>query len=74
MSTKETGVACYDNAASNEPLFVLRAQDALAPEIVREWAYRAKAAGTPDEKIAEARACADEMEDWQIEHRKKVPD
>jgi len=74
MATKETGVPCYDKAGPNEPVFTLRAQDALAPEIVREWAYRAQAAGTPREKVNEARKCADEMEDWQIANTKKVPD
>lgn len=74
MATKTDGIPCYDKAGGDEPLFVLRAQDALAPEIVREWAYRARAAGVNESKVAEARACADEMEDWQIEHTKKVPD
>lgn len=74
MATKEEGVKCYDNAHPDEPVFVLRAQDMLAPEIVREWAYRAQAAGTPEEKVSEARRCADRMEDWQIQNSKKVPD
>lgn len=75
MSTKaEGGSSCYNNAAPDEPLFTLRAQDSLAPEIVREWAYRALAAGTPPEKVAEARKLADQMEDWQIANSKKVPD
>jgi hypothetical protein len=74
MSTKETGVSCYDKAAADEPVFTLRAQDILAPEIVREWAYRAQVAGTPDAKVEEARKCADEMEQWQIANSKKVPD
>lgn len=74
MATKREGIKCYENAADDEPLFVLRAQDVLAPEIVREWAFRAAAAGTPVEKVDEARRAADEMEDYQISHRKKVPD
>jgi len=74
MATKKEGIACYDKAALDEPLFVLRSTDSLAPEIVREWAYRAKAAGTPDEKVEEARRAADAMEDWQITNSKKVPD
>lgn len=75
MATKEQGDTCYDKAAPNEPIFVLRAQDIIAPEIVREWAYRAKKAGAPKEKVDEARALANQMEDWQIENdRRKVPD
>ncbi len=59
MATKEQGDSCYEKAAPDEPIFVLRAQDFLAPEIVREWAYR---------------AAVDRMEDWQIAHKRKVPD
>lgn len=74
MPTKKDVIKCYENAAEDEPLFVLRAQDILAPEIVREWAFRAVAAGTPIEKVDEARRVADAMENYQITHRKKVPD
>jgi len=74
MATKRTGIPCYDKAGQDEPLFVLRAQDTLAPEIIREWAYRAKALGTPDEKVEQARRDADAMEDWQIANAKKIPD
>lgn len=62
------------NVPEEEPVFVLRAQDIVAPEIVREWAYRAAMMGTPREKIVEARKLADAMEDWQIAHHRKVPD
>lgn len=74
MGTKRTGIGCYDKADADEPLFVLRSTDTLAPEIVREWAYRAKVAGTPDEKVEEARRLADSMENWQIANSRKVPD
>jgi len=63
-----------ERAADDEPIFVLRARDLIAPETVREWAYRAAKAGAPREKVVEARACADAMEDWQLEHDRKVPD
>ena len=74
MTTKEEGSTCYDKAAPDEPIFVLRAQDMLAPEIVREWAYRALKLGTPLAKVDEARRLADAMENWQIEHSRKIPD
>jgi len=74
MATKKDGVACYDKAGDEEPLFVLRSTDKLAPEIVREWAYRAMAAGTPMEKVDEARRTADAMENWQLANSRKVPD
>lgn len=31
---------CYDAAADDEPIFVLRARDPLAAELVREWGTR----------------------------------
>lgn len=74
MANKAEGNPCYDKASDDEPLFVLRSQDSLAPEIVREWAYRAQVSGTPMEKVEEARRVADQMEDWQIANSKKVPD
>lgn len=74
MSTKATGSKCYENAADDEPIFVLKAHDKLAPEIVREWAYRAMVAGTPQVKVDEARRLADEMENWQVANGRKVPD
>lgn len=64
MSTKREGVACYDKAAMDEPLFVLRAQDNLAPLLVRMWAAMADLGGTKPEIVAEARRCADQMEAW----------
>jgi len=76
MSTKEQkNNTCYENAKQDEPMFTLIARDKLAPEIVREWAYRALASGTPIEKVTEARRVADEMENWQIKNgTRKVPD
>ena len=32
--------SCLNSAASDEPIFVLRANDELASDIVREWARR----------------------------------
>lgn len=73
-STKNEGVSALEKAGEDEPLFVLRAQDKLAPEIVREWAYRAQCEGAPLTKCDEARRIADAMEQWQIANRRKVPD
>jgi hypothetical protein len=74
MATKREGISCYDKADDDEPLFVLRPTDILAPEIIREWAFRAKKLGSPHEKVEEARRLADQVEDWQIENSRKVPD
>lgn len=58
-------------AASDEPVFVLRAQDCLSAEIVEKWALRARAMGVNTDKVSEAFDCAERMRDW---HTKKVPD
>jgi hypothetical protein len=34
--TKHTS-SCLKNAADDEPIFVLRAQDYSAPEVIKEW-------------------------------------
>jgi hypothetical protein len=54
-----------------EPHFLLRAQDALAPEIVEEWANRAEQYGCPKDKVAGARRVAGEMRKF---HTRKLPD
>ena len=74
MATKSKGVSCYDKAGDDEPLFVIRAQDILGPETVMNWAHAALSAGVSIEKVAEAREVAREMEEWQLNHSKKVPD
>lgn len=48
----------------DEPCFVLRARDVLASAIVREWAQKAREAGTPEEKCVEAEQLADAMDKW----------
>lgn len=58
----------------DEPVFVLRAKDALAPGIVRAWVEAAMDAGVSLEKVAEARNLAHLMERWQETHGSKTPD
>lgn len=67
---------CFGKAALDEPLFILRAQDRCAPAAVRDWAHRARGAGTvPAEKVAEAMDIALAMEQWQESTgRAKWPD
>lgn len=43
-----SGPSCLTNALPDEPLFVLRANDELAQEIVYEWAQRYRALKTRD--------------------------
>lgn len=64
-------VSCFNKAAENEPLFVLRAQDKFAAELVDRWASILEAEGGNPEKVAEARKLAAAMRDWP---NQKTPD
>jgi len=55
----------------NEPVFVLRAQDCLASEMIEKWALRARAMNVNNDKVTDALACAEEMLQWPI---RKIPD
>jgi hypothetical protein len=60
-----------DNLKPGEPFFVLRAQDKLSPGLIREWAVAAAQFGASAEKVREALATADAMEQWPV---RKYPD
>lgn len=64
MSTKHDDL-CLQKAGDAEPIFVLRAQDQLAPITVRAWARLAREAGTPIAKVQEAYDLANRMDEWQ---------
>ena len=68
--------SCLNKADEDEPLFVLRANDELAPDIVREWARmydrQKRDEGMTDVQMAkhqEALDIADRMEDWKRDQR-----
>lgn len=62
---------CYENAAPDEPMFVLLARDPMAPVLVRLWAdLREHAVGNPS-KVNEARDCAIDMEVWRQRQKDK---
>lgn len=60
--------------AEGEEIFVLRAQDSFAPEVVEMWALTAGMRGAPRAKIQAARDCATRMRLWQAEYGSKIPD
>lgn len=60
--------SCLNKAAADEPIFVLRAKDPRAAMAVRHWVTMAFGVHEPD-KLAEAEALAQQMEDWR---RRKV--
>jgi len=53
--------SCINKAADDEPVFVLRASDALAPIVVRLWADLAALHGCGFEKFRSAQRLADQM-------------
>lgn len=57
-----------------EPVFLLRAQDVTAPDVVRYWASRAHAANAEPNIVMAALSQATKMEQWQKEHGNKIPD
>lgn len=73
------GPSCLTRAADDEPLFVVRANDELAPALVRDWATRYMASkGGPAymtdaqlEKFREAHILAVKMEQWHLEQAKR---
>jgi hypothetical protein len=69
MATKHNS-PCLLKAADDEPIFVLRAQDASAPLTIRMWADWNKNTLKP-EKYQAALDLACEMEQW---HNRKQPD
>ena len=59
----------------DEPIFVLRACDLLAPHLIRQWAQEARYRGVPNRKCDEALRISDEMEEYAKEHGgQRLPD
>lgn len=63
--------SCLAKVADDEPIFVLRGQDLLAPELVRRWAELAVCHGLSPEKFDKALKIAADMERWSP---RKYPD
>lgn len=64
--------SCINKAASDEPVFVLRAKDPLAAQAVRLWAAMADGRHEP-EKRQEALDLADRMDEWRTGQGPKAP-
>ncbi len=65
------GKGCLGKAHPDEPVFILRAQDKLAADIVQLWAVRARNNGCPVEKTKEAYDLSERMRAWPT---RKYPD
>lgn len=58
----------------DEPVFLLRAKDQLAPEALYRWATRLEEAGGQPLMVKIAREHAEHMEAWQKVNGCKLPD
>lgn len=58
----------------NEPVFLIRGQDVVAPDVVEFWATKAHEAGVDSRMVEAARKHASRMRRWQAEHGSKIPD
>jgi hypothetical protein len=65
------GEGCLGKAAPDEPLFILRAQDCHAADLVEKWEIWARASGCPNDKVQEAMNIAEAMRQWPT---RKAPD
>lgn len=54
---------CLNKVSDDEPIFVLRAQDISAPDVIRRW-IMLNIASLDQEHINEAERCAQAMQDW----------
>lgn len=60
--------------SEDEPVFLLRGQDMVAPEVVEFWAEKALAAGASANIVLLAKRQARNMREWQHSHKSKIPD
>lgn len=82
--TPAKGIEYLQCLPTDEPVFMLRAQDAYAPATVRAWAAMClqqyndpkqdDASAPARAKGRKAQAPVDELRRWQTEHGCKVPD
>lgn len=58
---------------SDEPLFLLRAQDVLAADLIRAWADKLEKMGGCITTVEDARKRADQMDEWRMENGGQMP-
>ena len=64
LDAANRGEGALGKAADDEPVFVLRAQDIHAPDLVEKWAIWCRAHQAPNDKLREAHGIADAMRAW----------
>jgi len=63
--------SCFNKAQAEEPIFILRAQDQFAAQLVRLWAKTLRDNAGPEDKVISALTLANDMDQWPV---KKIPD
>lgn len=63
----------HGTIADDEPVFVLRAQDALAERVLRHYANLCRDAGSPPKHVFGIGEAAGEFLNWQREHHTQIP-
>lgn len=73
---KQCCVETWGKIPADEPVFVLRGKDLLAPRIVAEWIQAAMRNGVNANKVQRAREHLEDMHHFQEKHpgRCKIPD
>ena len=59
---------------ADEPVFLIRARDVCALDVVRYWITVAKINGAKENIIAAAKGQLARMRNWQEKHGMKIPD
>ena len=62
------------NIGEDEPVFLLRAKDRLAPETMEFWASTLEASDGDQATVDHVRAWAEFMRKWQRDNGSKLPD
>jgi len=63
----------HGDIAEDEPVFIIRAQDKLAPEVLKHYLTMCQREGSPHGHIIGIIENIDVMEKWQREHFTKRP-
>lgn len=71
---KQAALAMIARMPDDEPVFVLRAQDAAAVHAIEAWVEEASALGASEEKTVGGEEHRDAFLVWQETHATKVPD
>jgi hypothetical protein len=58
----------------DEPVFLIRGQDVVAPEVLRFYALRADGIGAHSDLVEAVEEHAERMREWQKKKKVKVPD